>query len=190
MTLLIGLSGYARSGKDTVADILVAEHGFKRVAFADKLKAVAYDLNPFIAGGGGGMRRLQAEVNDFGWDKAKERPEVRRILQALGASVRDHVHDATWVNAALGSGPYPGQPVVVSDVRYLNEVDAVRFRHGSIIRINRPGVEAANDHPSERLMEDQSLWDGYINNDGSIEDLGHMVHGLVTALQQRVREAV
>jgi hypothetical protein len=45
---LIGLSGYARSGKDEAAKVLVEEFGFTRVAFADKLRDVLYQLNPII----------------------------------------------------------------------------------------------------------------------------------------------
>jgi hypothetical protein len=40
---LIGLSGKAGAGKDTIADRLVANHGFVRVAFADKLKLIISD---------------------------------------------------------------------------------------------------------------------------------------------------
>lgn len=45
---IIGLSGYARSGKDEAAKILVEEYGFTRVAFADKLRDVLYALNPIV----------------------------------------------------------------------------------------------------------------------------------------------
>lgn len=186
--ILIGLSGYAQTGKDTVADFLVRDHGFTRVAFADKLKAVAYDLNPFICGGPGGMRRLQAEVNDFGWDAAKQRPEIRRILQALGGGIRDHVHDQTWINAAIGSGATPGQRVVVTDVRYPNEAAAIRFRHGQIVRISRFGVEPVNGHISETAMDDERLWDAHILNDSSLEHLQATVERFVASFE--VREAV
>ena len=37
--VIIGISGYATSGKSTVGDILCERHGFDQVAFADALKA-------------------------------------------------------------------------------------------------------------------------------------------------------
>ena len=45
---IIGLSGFARSGKDEAAKVLVEEFGFKRVGFADKLREVLYALNPLV----------------------------------------------------------------------------------------------------------------------------------------------
>lgn len=45
---IIGLSGYARSGKDAAAKVLVEEFGFTRVAFADKLRDFLYALNPIV----------------------------------------------------------------------------------------------------------------------------------------------
>jgi dephospho-CoA kinase len=46
---LIGLSGYARSGKDEAAKVLIEEFGFKRIAFADKLRDFLYALDPIVA---------------------------------------------------------------------------------------------------------------------------------------------
>lgn len=184
--MIIGLSGYARTGKDTVADILVETYGFRRIAFADKLKAVAYDLNPFIHGGGGGMRRLQAEVNDFGWEKAKERPEVRRILQALGQAVRENVGTQVWVDAALDALA-DDQPAVITDVRYPNEAGAVRARGGIVVRVLRLGVTAVNDHVSESAMDDPALWDYVLHNDGSLDHLRTRVEDLASFLDARQR---
>ena len=46
--MIIGLSGYARSGKDAVAQVLVSEFGFKRVAFADPIRDLLYEMDPKI----------------------------------------------------------------------------------------------------------------------------------------------
>jgi hypothetical protein len=45
--MILGLSGFAGVGKDTVADILVRDHGFVKVAIADPLKRVARDIFDF-----------------------------------------------------------------------------------------------------------------------------------------------
>ena len=39
--MILGLVGFASSGKDTVADYLVRNHNFNRIAFADPLKDAA-----------------------------------------------------------------------------------------------------------------------------------------------------
>ena len=67
----IGLVGYSQSGKDTVADILVKNYGYTRVAFADKIREFLYGLNPMVACSPTGY--LQDLVNLVGWDAAKQR---------------------------------------------------------------------------------------------------------------------
>jgi hypothetical protein len=49
--MIIGLSGYARSGKDTVAELLVLNYGFKRMAFADGIRESLIALNPILHDG-------------------------------------------------------------------------------------------------------------------------------------------
>jgi hypothetical protein len=56
--VIIGLSGYARSGKDEAAKVLVEEYGFERVAFADKLRDFLYALNPIVE-----IKRADVPVN-------------------------------------------------------------------------------------------------------------------------------
>jgi dephospho-CoA kinase len=46
--LIIGLSGYAQSGKDTVAELLCLNYGFKRIAFADAIREGVVRLNPML----------------------------------------------------------------------------------------------------------------------------------------------
>jgi dephospho-CoA kinase len=81
--VIIGLSGYARSGKDTVAELLVLNYGFKRMAFADGIREALSALNPILHDG----MRLNEVVKEYGWELAKSKDEVRRLLQVLGTEV-------------------------------------------------------------------------------------------------------
>jgi hypothetical protein len=157
--LLIGVSGYARSGKDTVGRILVESHGFKRRAFADKLKELALALDVHVA----------TSVASYGWEEAKNDSYVREYLQRLGASARDIVAEDIWVTALL-KGLTQSANHVVTDVRFVNEANAIRGLGGFIWRINRPGINAVNNHISEHQMSAYNF-DAAIDNDGSLEDL-------------------
>ena len=168
--MIIGLSGYAQSGKDTVAKFLVDNYGFTRVAFADKLRDVAYELNPIVKPG----LRLKNAVDEMGWDKAKTRiPEVRTVLQNLGVAVRENLGYDTWVNAALNA-PAQTEDLIITDVRFINEADAIKERGGKIWRVIRPGVEAVNRHVSETQM-DSYPFDDLIFNDKGIRELENTV---------------
>lgn len=168
--MIIGLSGYAQTGKDTVAKFLVDNYGFTRVAFADKLRDVAYGLNPIVKPG----LRLKDAVDEMGWDKAKTRiPEVRNVLQNLGLAVRENLGFDTWVNAALNTAAQT-EDLVITDVRFINEADAIRERGGKIWRVIRPGVDAVNAHVSETQM-DGYPFDELIFNDRDIRELENTV---------------
>jgi dephospho-CoA kinase len=64
--MIIGLSGYAQSGKDTVAELLCLNYGYKRVSFADPMREALMRLNPIV-----GHEPLAHLVNDYGWELAK-----------------------------------------------------------------------------------------------------------------------
>ena len=46
--MIIGLSGYAQSGKDTIAEMLTMNYGFRRLAFADNIRKAIFKLNPIL----------------------------------------------------------------------------------------------------------------------------------------------
>ncbi len=165
--MIIGLSGYARSGKDTVAGMLIGLHGYDNRAFASSIKTALELLNPFVAD----SRRLDEILEEFGWERSKDIfPEVRRLMQVLGKEVgRDLVGDNIWVNIAT-KDLEAGDKVVFTDVRFPNEAAAIKLLGGDIWRINRPGVEAANMHPSETSM-DEWKYDAIIQNDKDMDNL-------------------
>lgn len=167
---IIGLSGYATAGKDTAAEVLTRLYGYRRIAFADKLKAFVREINPVIAlVHGKDIVRADELVKGLGDTEAKTFKEYRRVLQVAGTTVREFFGINTWVNAALGDVE-AGDYVVVTDVRFPNEAQAIKDMGGIVLRVQRPGVGPANQHVSE-IGLDNWPFDGFILNDGTPVDL-------------------
>lgn len=196
MRNIIGLSGYARSGKDTAAEYLVREHGFTRIAFADALRDALYALNPtldiiwiednsfaFPVSRPKPKRVRVAELVDIqGWEKAKTDElfgeEVRSLLQRLGTDVgRALLGDNVWVDIALRKMLDPNGSYVFTDVRFPNEAEALRKAGARMWRIERPGFGPVNGHPSETAL-DGCEFDLTIGNDADVEFF-HALIGVV-----------
>lgn len=164
--MIIGLTGYAQSGKDTVASILVEKYGYTRVAFADAIREFLYEINPLV----GSSVRLQDMVDEYGWDTAKATPEVRRLLQDLGVGARNIFGDMFWVAHALKQVHFEGN-YVITDVRFTNEADTIKkYDNAQIWRVKRLGFNAINKHISESEMDGYSVDQIFLNN-GTIDDL-------------------
>jgi len=172
---ILGLSGWARNGKDTVADHLISKYGYERISFAAPMKEALYRLNPKITVDSVVSTPIRIGVDVYGWDDLKTHgPEVRELLQRFGTEVgRELWGEDFWVNAAIDSIS-DGSRVVVSDVRYPNEADAVKKLGGEVWRVVRPGYGAANDHASEHALNDYDF-DYMIENNSGVETLYDLV---------------
>lgn len=142
-------------------------------------------------------------------DKAKRAPElyidkrirtVRSLLQSLGTdALRDVIHPSVHVNALFSDWAtktltqdregkvgldvmtqVPTQRWLISDMRFPNELAAVEARGGLTIRINRPGHDSGNTHPSETAL-DGAAFNYVITNDGTLEELVGEVREILTA---------
>jgi hypothetical protein len=116
---------------------------------------------------------LQDLVNLVGWDKAKQEPQVRRLLQDLGISARDLIDENIWVTAALGNVD-SDQRVVVTDVRFENEARMIKIMGGQLWRVKRIGVGPVNDHVSESELDGYKMDQIFLNN-GTLGDLELLV---------------
>lgn len=203
--MIIGLSGYAGAGKDTVADILVRKHGFTRVAFADKLREFAYRANPIVdVDLWRGVRRgewgpgnfgadevfLRDVVDSIGWDEAKRRyPGVRQALQGTGVAAREAFGEDFWVDQVAAQieavpGSYTGKvDWVIPDVRFPNEARYIQSwrQAGAVIRVDREGVAAVNNHVSEHALDGWEF-DGVIDNSASRDELARNVDLMLDSL--------
>lgn len=182
---IIALSGFARSGKDEAAKVLVEQFGFRQVAFADKLREMLYALNPIVKQqqdayftNNVNTTYVRDVIDRVGWDNYKETPygkEIRRLLQRLGTEAgRQTLWDSIWIDAALTGLPEDAR-VVVSDARFFNEFDAVLDRGGYVWRIEREGVGPANDHPSEMEAVNYDKFSLYLDNNGTLEQWRELI---------------
>jgi hypothetical protein len=174
----IAFIGKARSGKDTAALHLVRTRSYVRLAFADPLKEMALSINPYIPTGYGVTVRLTPLIADVGWEYAKDNyPEVRRLLQSIGQTQRA-LDDDYWLNALtrkVDNAAVWNIPVVVTDVRYPNEANALRLRGFRLVRIVRPDranalASGAALHASETALDDFEA-DHTIYNTATLDDL-------------------
>lgn len=182
--ILVGLSGYAQVGKDTAAKGLARIASFERRAFADKLKALALEIDPLIEYNqnpfGGDLANLYELVMTHGWEEAKRIPEVRQFLQDLGVALRETLGEDIWIRALERTMSDYGI-YVITDVRFPNEREWIKQHGGVIIQIQRPGVGRVNDHESENLVHP----DGIVYNTGSPEELGERVFWLSNELHSQ-----
>ncbi|AKY03740.1 deoxynucleoside monophosphate [Streptomyces phage Lannister] len=182
--LLVGIGGYAGSGKDEAARALT-NGGWRRLAFADRLRDFAYRQNPLVRTYPDVPPvRLARLVDDLGWEQAKRMfPEVRDVLVETGNTAREILGVNVWVDAVLNRFDPERDALVIPDVRYRNEAEAIRSRGGLLIRIERPGVGPSRDilgqpHESDTALDGYPFDHTYVN-DGSIEDM----HAFVLAVQ-------
>lgn len=162
MPEIIGLVGFARTGKDTVAEVL-KDFDFQRVSFADPIRNAVYALDPYVTESG---LRLQKLVDTLGWDACKTQYlEVRRLLQVFGTEVaREQWSDSFWVDLGFSQMEEEGR-YVITDVRFPNEAEAVRTHGGTLWRIVRPGIGPVNGHASDNFINeiqvDREIYNGY-----------------------------
>lgn len=161
--MLIGLTGYAGSGKSTVAKHLVERHGFVLVKFAGRLKSMARAF-------GLSEDHIEGPLKDLPTPLLGGKTP-RQLMQLLGQALRDGIHEDIWVDSAMADAYASldqGGRVVIDDCRHHNEALAIRMDGGKVIKIIRPGVGPVNDHVSEKL---DLKWDVLLLNDGPVEQL-------------------
>ena len=179
--MIIGISGKAGSGKDTAAkmlevlyanpDISYEDFANKRyknfadiqiVHFADSLKETAQVLFRIGEWETNTQEGKKTTINWIG-------KTVRELLQGIGQGLRDAIDPNLWVKI-LFANTEDWSNYIIADVRYPNELEAIKERNGVLIRIDRNGA-GAGDHSSETALDDYNDWDVHIENNGSLESL-------------------
>uniref|UniRef100_A0A6C0EFE5 Deoxynucleoside monophosphate kinase n=1 Tax=viral metagenome TaxID=1070528 RepID=A0A6C0EFE5_9ZZZZ len=181
MVFVIGITGKKGHGKDTVGKIL-NKYGYKRIAFADPLKEACRCIFGFT------------DEQLYGDEKEKTDPfwnvTPRHILQYVGTDLfRDQLGFVVpdlgkdiWIKSAEKHIESSGfDKIVITDVRFQNEVDMILKKGGYVVRVTRPSIKSGDTHVSETHIDDLVV-NNDILNDGTIEDLEQKVKDILISL--------
>lgn len=208
--LLVGIAGFAGSGKDTVADMLSAHYGFQKVSLADPLKRICKEVFGF------------SDVSLWGPSSYRNDPAPgwagltpRQALQQLGTEWGRGCHPDVWVRAGIrtareildtGAGYtakfgvdresilyFPKvEGVAFADVRFRNEIEAIQGAGGYVVRVHRRGSGLSGEaglHASERELASipSGCFAAELENDGTLDELRASVRELVWTLRGMAR---
>ena len=168
---IIGLTGLAGSGKDSVRAVL-EQHGYSGIAFADTIRDM---LRQLFTATGTSLEYMRDRAL-----KEERIPNIgvsyRVLAQTLGTEWGRSISPDFWVNitgasidASLRDSFEPVQ-IVISDVRFPNEAAFIRERGGQIWHVVRPGTQPVRAHESEAHAITIPA-DYTILNSGTLEDL-------------------
>ncbi len=190
--MIIGICGLIGSGKGTVADILVREHDFKKISFADALKdgvAAMFDWpRHLLEGDSEESREWREQVDPFWTQETGKEISPRLVLQLVGTEcMRQGFFDGVWVSIVKKTLlTYHRENWVIPDTRFLNEIDMIHSVGGKIWRVKRGddpdwfdplrehNVIPTDVHPSEYSWV-RSEFDQVIENEGTIKDLRNQI---------------
>lgn len=198
--MIIGVSGKAQSGKDTVSKMIAYVVWYYK--YSQRLNSFGVDdynnctdknryyvlLNSIDWHQTSFARKLKTcladilktNLSNFEFNEFKESNiewlgmTVRELLQKFGTAIRNEVCDDFWVKVCLKDCEDDNN-YLITDVRFKSEAKGITDKGGIIVRVNREGAGAGN-HISEIDLDDYSF-DYVINNDGDIEDLLFKVKG-------------
>jgi hypothetical protein len=213
--MIIGFVGFIGSGKDTAADYLVNFHGFRRDSFANTLKdAVSYVFGwdrTMLEGRTTSAREWREQVDPW-WAERLNMPNLtpRWVLQYWGTDVlRNGFHDDIWIASLENKMRKTTDNIVISDVRFPNEIKAIHNAGGKVIRIKRgpepewydwaesanrgevanfswatskSKLEKAGIHASETAWVGGNI-DVTIGNDGTIDELFEAIKQQITPVE-------
>ena len=200
---IIGLVGFISSGKGTVGDLLESK-GFYKDSFATPLKdacSVMFGWPRELLEGDTEVSRSWREQQDSFWsEKFGYDFSPRLALQLMGTEAgRDVFHKDIWVISLLNRSK--NKDVVVTDVRFKNEIEYIQNNGGIVVRIKRgedpewvDSLTKINTQDKrieymEKFSIHQSEWDWVgcdfnyeIANNGTIEELGNRVDSVLHSI--------
>lgn len=184
--MLIGLLGKKRTGKDTIADYLCKNYNFKKLSFAKPLKDVCKILFNFNDEQLYGDKKEEIDTN---WGTTP-----RIIMQYLGTDIfrndinkiLPNIGNNFWIKcirtqyqSLLKTDPLI--KVVISDVRFQNELDMIHELDGCVIKIERQNSKNYFEdlHESEKDIDKIKNYDFLIKNDSTFENLYLQVDDII-----------
>ena len=204
--MIIGITGLIGSGKGTVADILVEEHNYIKLSFADKLKdgvatVFGWDRS-MLEGDTVESREWRETVDEFWTNETGREITPRLILQEFGTDcMRNGFYHGVWVSLVKQEILNHAQTkYIIPDVRFQNEIKVVKELGGEIWNVRRGelpewwGTAILDNQTNSTLMKDnhpdvhQSEW-RWIDKDEQF-DIIIQNNDTIKALYSKVSDAL
>ena len=196
--MIIGICGFQSSGKDTIAELLINEYGYKKLSFAGALKDVVSIIFGWSRDKLEGLTkedRIWREQIDPWWSNTLKMPQLtpRYVLQYFGTDLfRNHWHRDIWVKVVENQlVRLHNENIVITDCRFENEINLIMSYGGKMIHVYRdlpewfhryklgiPVEEVKQLHRSE--VEWINCYCDYeIANKGTVDELYEKVNNLL-----------
>jgi hypothetical protein len=206
---IVGISGKAGAGKDAVGEILRDNFGYTRVAFGDAVKRevsqallrtrrrslftfiLFWLFGAYAAGLTHAAEYYEKMPRRVRWALLlnvgdEEAPfvkptsaSIRTILQWWGTDYRRAQYEHYWIEQLYSSSAFRhSHKVYIPDVRFPNELAWIEKQNGLTVRVSRPGVTQMQ-HASEAALDPPAVFDAYIHNDGTLQDLHEQVMDVI-----------
>ena len=141
--MLIGICGFIGSGKDTVGDFLINDHGFVQDSFANPLKDAVSIIfgwdREMLQGKTHEDREIREKVDPYWSEVCGREITPRLVLQLFGTqSVREIFGRDVWSASLIKRWEQAGKPnTVVTDCRFINELMAIKNNGGQVWLVKR-----------------------------------------------------
>ncbi len=192
--MLIGLNGKLKAGKDTTFEVIQELYpDAERVSFADTLKdsaAASLNMSRGLLEYLKGAEDIHFEIpkmsimssslpSDVKAELSHWKLNMRQYLQLYGTEAhRDIFGDDFWIDMALPKNlDHSNKILVVTDMRFPNEIERVRELGGITVKVVRDARTLHGNHPSEQDVD--HLVDYFLDNTGTLANLQTNVNDLL-----------
>lgn len=184
--MIIGISGKSQHGKDTVGKIIQCKnHGLsvketeeylrhnKNINSSYEIKKFAHKLKERLS------VTWNVPIDKFEYEDFKQSMSPlgiswRKLLQLEGEAARNI--DADYWIKALFCVHNECLNLIITDLRYLNELEYIRNKNGILIRVENTNIISKDSHLSENELDLYEEWDYKIINNKSISDLVELIY--------------
>ena len=180
--LLIGITGKKQSGKDTVGKLLISLYlsekinWFKNIEFENIYKMISTRPSLYLYKFADPLKNIVSRLIDCNAQDLEDEDfknkilsdwniTPRELMQKLGTDFCRNLNPKVWINLLDQEIAWSDHDfIVITDVRFQNEVNYIKNMNGIIIKIINPNQQESDSHISENELDNFEDYDYIIHN--------------------------